>query len=77
MKKKKYEIDAKSLFLCLWNDKKKMLIYISVAFVAGIIIAFTTPKEYTTSVKLAPEESHWDTPLCLRKLRIDRPAMTD
>lgn len=58
MKKRKYEIDAKSLLLCLWKDKKNVIIYVSVAFVAGIIIAFTTPKEFTTSVKLAPEETN-------------------
>ena len=58
MKKNKYQIDAKSLFLCLWKDRKKMIIYVSAAFVVGLIIAFTTPKEYTTSVKLAPEETN-------------------
>lgn len=58
MKNKKYEIDAKTLISCLWKDRKTMIKYLAVAFVAGIIIAFTTPKEYTTSVKLAPEETN-------------------
>ena len=58
MKKKKYVIDAKSLMSCLWKDKITMIKFLGVAFVLGLIIAFTTPKEYTTSVKLAPEETN-------------------
>lgn len=38
-------------------DKKMMGIYIGVAATLGLIIAFTTPKTYKSSVMLAPEES--------------------
>lgn len=39
------------------GDKKKMAIFLGVAAVLGIVVAFTTPKTYDSTVMLAPEES--------------------
>ena len=39
------------------KDKKHMLIWSGIAAVFGVIVAFTTPKEYESTVMLAPEES--------------------
>lgn len=49
------EIDLLELAGKLWKQRKKLIIWSACGAVAGLIIAFSIPREYTTSVKLAPE----------------------
>lgn len=49
------EIDLLELFHKLWMRKKMILIWCMWGVLAGLIIAFSIPKEYSTSIKLAPE----------------------
>lgn len=51
------EIDLLELAMKLWAQKKKIAIWCCVGAVLGLIVAFSIPKEYDTSVKLAPESS--------------------
>lgn len=49
------EIDLLELFYKLWDKRKVILIWCMWGVLAGLIIAFSIPKEYNTAVKLAPE----------------------
>ena len=49
------EIDLMELFYKLWDKRKLILIWCMWGVLAGLIIAFSIPKEYATAVKLAPE----------------------
>lgn len=49
------EIDLLDLASKLWDKRKKLLVWSACGAVLGLIVAFSIPKEYTTSVKLAPE----------------------
>ena len=49
------EIDLLEIFYKLWSQKKLILIWCMWGVLAGLIIAFSIPREYTTTVKLAPE----------------------
>lgn len=49
------EIDLPGLLCWLWHERRFLLKICLVAFLAGVVIAFSIPKEYTTTVKLAPE----------------------
>lgn len=49
------EIDLLELATKLWAQRKKLIIWSVCGAVIGLIVAFSIPKEYTTSVKLAPE----------------------
>lgn len=49
------EIDLLELARKLWAEKRTIIRWALIAAVAGIIIAFSIPKEYTTTIKLAPE----------------------
>lgn len=49
------EIDLLELAANLWKQRKKLLIWSVCGAVIGLIIAFSIPKEYAVSVKLAPE----------------------
>lgn len=49
------EIDLLELVYKLWDRRKLILIWCMWGVLAGLIIAFSIPREYTTSVKLAPE----------------------
>ena len=51
------EIDLIELAKQLWVARKFLLKCCGVAVVVGLIVAFSIPKEYSTSVKLAPEVS--------------------
>lgn len=51
------EIDLIDLAKKLWVKRKLILKVSSVGLVIGVIIAFSIPKEYTTTVILAPENS--------------------
>lgn len=52
---KEQEIDLLELFGKLWRQRKKVFKAIGYAAVAGLIIAFSIPKEYTVTVTLSPE----------------------
>lgn len=51
------EIDLLELIGKLWTNKIFILKCCGIAAVIGLIIAFSIPKEYTTTVKLSPETS--------------------
>ena len=52
-----FNINLADIIRLVKADKKMMGVYVGVSAVFGIIIAFTTPKTYKSSVMLAPEES--------------------
>ena len=54
---KAYNFNISEFLRILQKDKKKLAIYCGVGVVLGLIIAFTTPKVYKSTVILAPEES--------------------
>lgn len=49
------EIDLLELLQKLWAGRRLILKWCTVGAVVGLVIAFSIPKEYTTTVKLAPE----------------------
>lgn len=49
------EIDLFEMAYKLWDRRKTILIWCMWGVLAGLIIAFSIPREYSTSVKLAPE----------------------
>lgn len=49
------EIDLMELGMKLWQQRKKLIKWSIVGAVIGVIVAVSIPKEYDTSVKLAPE----------------------
>lgn len=49
------EIDLIELALKVWNDRKLVFKACGVAVIVGLVVAFSIPKEYSTSVTLAPE----------------------
>ena len=51
------EIDLMEYARKLWAARKLLLKVAGIAAVAGVIIALTTPKQYTVNVTLAPEIS--------------------
>ena len=51
------EIDLMEYARKLWNSRKLLFKVTGIAVIVGVIIAFTTPKQYTASVTLAPESS--------------------
>ena len=51
------EIDLMELAQKLWAERRMLFRWAGIAAIVGIIVAFSIPKEYTTTVKLAPEVS--------------------
>lgn len=51
------EIDLLELATKLWANRKLLLMWCLWGAIAGLIIAFSIPREYSTGVKLAPEAS--------------------
>lgn len=51
------ETDIISLFKLLWQKRKRIIYNCSIAFVLAVIVAFSTPKEYTAEMQVAPEVS--------------------
>ncbi|PXV62194.1 subunit length determinant protein [Dysgonomonas alginatilytica] len=51
------EIDLIDLAKKLWEKRKFILKVSAIGFVIGVVITFSIPKEYTTTVILAPEAS--------------------
>lgn len=49
------EIDLLELAAKLWKSRRTIFIYAGIAAVIGLVVAFSIPKEYTTTIKLAPE----------------------
>lgn len=49
------EIDLVELAMKLWAQRKKVIKWCVCGAVLGLIIAFSIPREYDTTVKLAPE----------------------
>lgn len=51
------EIDLLELARKLWEARRLIVKFGIVGVIAGLIVAFSIPKEYTTTIKLAPEFS--------------------
>lgn len=51
------EIDLIELAQKVWADRKLVFKWCGVAVIVGLVVAFSIPKEYSTSVTLAPEAS--------------------
>ena len=49
------EIDLVELARKVWADRRLVLKWCGIAVVVGLVVAFSIPKEYTTTVTLAPE----------------------
>jgi len=49
------EIDLIELIEKLWNRRKLILKVCGIALIIALVVAFSIPKTYTTTVKLAPE----------------------
>ncbi len=49
------EIDLLELAMKLWQQRRKIAIWCAIGAVVGLVVAFSIPKEYDTSVKLVPE----------------------
>ena len=49
------EIDIMELLYKLWAQRKVILVWCMWGVIAGLIIAFSIPREYSTKVELAPE----------------------
>lgn len=49
------EIDLIELAQALWKERKFLLRICGIAVLVGLVVAFSLPKEFTTTVKLAPE----------------------
>lgn len=56
--KKGIRINLFDIIKLIKQDKKWMFIFVVIAAIIGITIAFTTPKTYKSTVMLAPEESN-------------------
>ena len=50
------EIDLLKLAKKIWAKRRFIIKYALIGAVAGLVIGFSLPKEYTSSVKMAPEE---------------------
>lgn len=57
MSEKQNEIDIVGLVLLLWSKRKRIITNCFIGGVLSIIIAFSIPKEYTSTVVMAPEFS--------------------
>ncbi|MCM1300274.1 MAG: Wzz/FepE/Etk N-terminal domain-containing protein [Alistipes senegalensis] len=51
------EIDLLELARKLWNARKRIAKWAAIGAAVGIVVAFSIPKEYSATVKLAPELS--------------------
>ena len=51
------EIDLIELFLAFWRERRIVYYTVAAFFVIGLIVAFTADEEYTSEVKLLPEET--------------------
>ena len=51
------EIDLLELAKTLWNGRKTIVKYITIAGVIGLVIVLLSPKEYTSSTSMVPQTS--------------------
>ena len=49
------EIDLLEIASKLWKSRRTIFIYCGIGAILGLIVAFSIPKEYTTTIKIAPE----------------------
>ncbi len=56
------EIDLLELARKLWDSRKFILKFCLAGLLVGLVVAFSIPKEYTTTIKLAPEVQSGKTP---------------
>ena len=49
------EIDLMEMALKVWAERKWVIKMCCIAAVVGVIVAFSIPREYSTTVTLAPE----------------------
>ena len=52
------EIDLLELARKLWDERRMIIRWCVAAALIGLVVAFSIPKEYTTTVKLAPEAAN-------------------
>lgn len=52
------EIDLLELAANLWSHRRMLIKWSIIGAVAGLVIAFSIPREYNTTVKLAPESTN-------------------
>lgn len=57
MENNQKEIDIVGLILLLWEHRKRIIINCFIGGVLSIIVAYSIPKQYTSTVVLAPETS--------------------
>lgn len=55
--KKQKDIEIISLVLLLWNKRKRIIVNCFIGGILSIIVAFSIPKQYTSTVVMAPEFS--------------------
>lgn len=55
MEEEEQEIDIMEYARKLWDARKLLLKVTGIAVMVGVVIALTTPKEYTVNITLAPE----------------------
>lgn len=51
------EIDLMELSHKIWGQRKTLFKWIGIAAIVGVVVAFSIPKEYSVTVRLAPELS--------------------
>ncbi len=51
------EIDLLELARKLWDSRRFILKWCGIAAIVGVVVAFSIPKEYTTTIKLSPEST--------------------
>ena len=56
-KNERKDIDIVGLILLLWSKRKRIITNCFIGGVLSIIVAFSIPKEYTSTVVMAPEFS--------------------
>ncbi|MDE6288088.1 MAG: chain-length determining protein, partial [Muribaculaceae bacterium] len=49
------EVDILELGTKLWAQRRKLIIWSICGAILGLVVAFSIPREYSTTVKLAPE----------------------
>ena len=52
------EINLVEMAAKLWLNRRIILKWVGIGIVIGLIVAFSIPKEYSSSVKLSPELSN-------------------
>ena len=52
---KEKEIDLLELLRTVWGARRRVIKYAIVGAVIGLVIGFSIPKTYVTTIKLAPE----------------------